>query len=724
MKKMVEINKKNVIIKIVVLFILMFGISNKTFATTVDSDYSNYIIENYDIEINVNENNTFDITEKITVNFTTPKHGIIREIPIKNKIERPDGTKSNNIVEIKNISGTENFLTYIQNNNKIIKFGNSYDTITGIHTYGLKYNYNIGKDPLKNADEFYFNLIGNNWEVPIKNVSFKIKMPKSFENSLPDFFILNNNIFENATISYDVDGTVIIGKSEKYLNPYESLIIRIMLPEGYFVGTCLNFDMIPIYVMLFSVICLLIGDYIWTNFRNRDLDYQIRVYPPNNYNPLETAFLFFGEAENRHILSLLFFLANKGYLKIEKISKYSNINVEVKLTPEKMQIANLKIKELEDKIAKEKLVNINSPKIKILENSLEIYKNMDKPLEVELSKEDEKALNKISKESKENYKIIKLKDYDGNNEYEKIFFEGLFPPNTDKNIVNLSDFYNDFYVILNRIKIKINSKENKSKIYTSSFNMYKKTILVMIICIFTLITTITIKDFFQLIISTVENFLIISFPICGIFTMCLAILDKENCKILRILSGMACGIIPWGFCFLPQIIVYPMYIVAYIIGALIIFVLSMISINIEPKRTTYGNEMLKDIFGFRDFLESINQEGLKNMLINNPNYFYDIFPYAYVLEVSNSFFNKFKALDIQPPSWFSSKDFNVSEFTKLIDSIMKILHSSIINVNNNSTSSSSTGSRPSSGGSSSRSTSSGGGSGRWWWKILVIIIYK
>lgn len=67
-------------------------------------EYYDYVIDKYDININVNENNTLDITEKITAYFKTPKHGIYRTIPLKNTIERLDGTTSTNIAQISNLT--------------------------------------------------------------------------------------------------------------------------------------------------------------------------------------------------------------------------------------------------------------------------------------------------------------------------------------------------------------------------------------------------------------------------------------------------------------------------------------------------------------------------------------------------------------------------------------------------------------------------------------------
>jgi len=52
----------------VLLIFLLLMIPHKVFAT------EDYTIEKYDINMVVNENNTFDITETITVYFHVPKH--------------------------------------------------------------------------------------------------------------------------------------------------------------------------------------------------------------------------------------------------------------------------------------------------------------------------------------------------------------------------------------------------------------------------------------------------------------------------------------------------------------------------------------------------------------------------------------------------------------------------------------------------------------------------
>ena len=173
--------KRKVLIFLIIMYICLF--TKSIYAT------SDYKIESYDINMVVNEDNTFNITETIKAYFNVPKHGIIRKIPLRNEIGRLDGTKSINKARITNIKVSEDYETSTENGNKVIKIGSASKVFTGEHSYTISYIYNIGKDPLKDADELYYNIIGNEWDTSISNVSFKINMPKEFDKNLLGFSI-------------------------------------------------------------------------------------------------------------------------------------------------------------------------------------------------------------------------------------------------------------------------------------------------------------------------------------------------------------------------------------------------------------------------------------------------------------------------------------------------------------------------------------------------------
>lgn len=168
-----------IIFTLIILFECIF-IINKSFATV---DQAGYTITNYDVDMVVNEDNSIDVTEIIDVFFSEERHGIFRTIPLKNTVEREDGTITKNKVKIENIKVNESYTDSIISNILEIKIGDANKTVSGYQTYEISYTYRIGKDPLKDVDELYYNIIGTLWTTNIEHVDFRITMPEDFDES-------------------------------------------------------------------------------------------------------------------------------------------------------------------------------------------------------------------------------------------------------------------------------------------------------------------------------------------------------------------------------------------------------------------------------------------------------------------------------------------------------------------------------------------------------------
>ena len=123
------------------------------------------------------------------------------------------------------------------------------------------------------------------------------------------------------------------------------------------------------------------------------------------------------------------------------------------------------------------------------------------------------------------------------------------------------------------------------------------------------------------------------------------------------------------------------------------------------KRTEYGNKMLGKIRGFKNFLETAEKEKLEALVEKNPNYFYDILPYTYVLNVSDKWIKKFESINLEAPNWYDGyNSFNLASFSSFMDDTVSAASSSM------SSSPSGSGSGSSGGGSSGGGSGGGGGS--------------
>lgn len=624
-----------------------------------DSSYSGYeyLLDSYDVNIVVNENNTLNITEKIGAYFNVPKHGIFREIPLKNKVERLDGTTSNNRVKITDINVDAPYTSSISGGNRVLQIGDADITLTGAKNYTISYTYNIGKDTGKNYDEFYFNIIGDQWDTAIGNVTFTITMPKEFEADKLGFSSGAAGSTDSSGITWQVNGNVITGSYNGVLSAGEALTVRLELPDGYFTKSSYNFDLMMIISFLVPILFMLLTVVMWLKFGKDEHVFEtVEFYPPKGFNSAEVGFLYKGKAENNDVISLLIYLANKGYLKISEFEEHS-LFVKSKA-----------------------------------------------------------------------FKLTKLKDYDGDNENERIFLTGLFnspkmpniadlaklfktnntPPLEDKydtrDEVTSADLKNSFYLTLNKIVQNLNKKENKLGIFEKS-SLGKGFFIGLLIAI--VYVLITVKPFLEY-GGDAPLVIALLFPGIG-FTVLFALVfgkTKIPVKLFGLVWGLGFGGMPWAMMVLPALLADPLYIAAYITGLACVLVM-VIMFKLMPKRSAYGNELLGKIKGFKNFLEAAEKPMLEELVMQDPAYFYNILPYTYVLGVSDKWIKKFEVIALQAPDWYAGNTaFNMVAFGAFMDSTMTAASTAM----SSSPSSSSGGS---SGGGSSGGGSGGGGGGSW-----------
>lgn len=276
-----------------------------------------YYIDTYNITIDVNKDNSFDIKEELLVYFNTSKHGIYRNIPMRNNVERLNGTTSNNYVSLTNVKTSPSSTIEKTDDNYVIRLGDESTLVDGYQTYTIEYNYNIGKDPLKDKDEFYFNLVGPEWEdTVIDTVEFSINMPAEFDESLLGFSSgsvtsTSNNVY------YEVDGNTITGYSYTPIYEGDALTIRLELPEGYFneAQSIYGSNITLSFILPIGCLLIVLAIFYLKCLRRRVID-PIEFYPPDDYNSLEIAFLYKGSVTNEDVISLLVYLADKKYIKI------------------------------------------------------------------------------------------------------------------------------------------------------------------------------------------------------------------------------------------------------------------------------------------------------------------------------------------------------------------------------------------------------------------------
>ena len=151
------------------------------------AEETDYYIKSLDVDITVHEDNVYDVTETYVYDFIEPHHGPVREIPTNHYREYGDGKKSYVIARVSDFQVTSpDANTEVSEEDGAYYIGSSDEDYTGEHTYVMSYTYSIlSPDPLDDADELYYNIVGTGWACPIASVSWRITMPSAIPSVRP-----------------------------------------------------------------------------------------------------------------------------------------------------------------------------------------------------------------------------------------------------------------------------------------------------------------------------------------------------------------------------------------------------------------------------------------------------------------------------------------------------------------------------------------------------------
>lgn len=208
----------------VILALLLLFCSLPVCAEDIDTEYYDYYIENYNVEVYANPDRSYDVTEKIDVYFNIESHGIYRDIPTYGAYED---------YEITNVSVLGDYYEY--DGYGSIRIGEEDVTLTGKKQYTIKYTLEHYADVSSEYDYFFMDIIGTEWDVPILNFSGKVILPN---NSTVNKLTLTGGYYGNDDAAglakaYQ-KGNIVYIESLSSLDAYNGITLEAELNEGAF----------------------------------------------------------------------------------------------------------------------------------------------------------------------------------------------------------------------------------------------------------------------------------------------------------------------------------------------------------------------------------------------------------------------------------------------------------------------------------------------------------
>ena len=186
-----------------------------------------FIINQYNVVIQSNLDNSFDFTETITLAFSSKMHGIMRAIPKEGGSLR---------YAISNIKVEGDPFTIEQNSlNVIVRIGDPNKEISGSKTYTISYTLTFNKDSDPTQDLVNLNPIGTMWDTPIQNATIDFYYPA--KSSKP----LSYQVFTGVYGSKNEKGATVTDKTDHLriqtvsgLSNLEGITLNVKFPDNTF----------------------------------------------------------------------------------------------------------------------------------------------------------------------------------------------------------------------------------------------------------------------------------------------------------------------------------------------------------------------------------------------------------------------------------------------------------------------------------------------------------
>ena len=142
-------------------------------------------ISNFEDTITVNSDGSAVVNESITLVFAGEWHGIHRTIPIE--YPGPDGTNYQLFIDVTSVTGENGAkLKYDSSTSGAYRDLKIYmpDAVDTTRPVEIAYRVRNGTRFFDDHDEFYWNVTGNDWPVPIDHASATVHFPDSVNGSL------------------------------------------------------------------------------------------------------------------------------------------------------------------------------------------------------------------------------------------------------------------------------------------------------------------------------------------------------------------------------------------------------------------------------------------------------------------------------------------------------------------------------------------------------------
>lgn len=305
---------------------IFMGTGSNVFADDEVTYDTNMQTTKFDVDIDVDEDGSYLVTENIKVNFINPRHGIYRYIPYKGNVITIDknGDQKKMLYYADFSLITNDSKTDVDEdsdgNSQVLKFGSEDYTVS---KGNYKYTYQL--TPRYQGDTYdylYYNIFPTLWRNKIpKGSTFTIHFPKKTDLKSVNFYYgrygQSTHANDVLTLKYDEKNNEITGTLKKTLPFKSGLTCYSDLGDGYFIA---RYEMVADqFVFKITMGILVIAAALFVLFgRDEKIIPSIQYQPPEGMDSAVVGYVIDGSVDDKDVISLILYWADKGYLKMKE----------------------------------------------------------------------------------------------------------------------------------------------------------------------------------------------------------------------------------------------------------------------------------------------------------------------------------------------------------------------------------------------------------------------
>lgn len=302
-----------------------------------------YEITNYHIDVTVNENNIYNVSEYYNVMFVE-KGSFVRKISLRPEIHLSNGKFITYITKVMNFNSSEK--STIKENSKTYEVTIPESYVNASETIFLSYDYNMGDDLDNENDIVFINILDGTF-VPLKDgTSFVVTLPSTVEKEDISFYVNGSKVTNEETITYSVTDNYIEGSINYDIEIGDTVAIQAILPNHYFKEAVSNENSTNYLLLIIPIITFIVSLRLTNKYKKQKPKIIEDIFAiSNSFDSVEMAYLYKGKINSVDLISLIFKLANDGYILFKNYGSKDNVTFKIK-----------KIKEYDKDNAAQKIV--------------------------------------------------------------------------------------------------------------------------------------------------------------------------------------------------------------------------------------------------------------------------------------------------------------------------------------------------------------------------------